>query len=90
MRIFLYKLRITEHADDGQRVQEAAPQGRWQIRIMLAALTTRGLEAPMIIAEPTSSDIFLVYLEQIFVFLAAARPNCKCDELTTNFPSTVS
>ena len=32
---------------------------------MLAALTTRGLEAPMTIGEATDGDIFLAYLEQI-------------------------
>ena len=52
-------------ATRGQRVKEATPQGHWQILTMLAALTTRGLEAPMTIAEPTDGDIFLAYLEQI-------------------------
>src|SRR5262249_33495794 len=49
----------------GQRVKEATPQGGWQILTMLAALTTRGLEAPMTIAAPTDGDIFLAYLEQV-------------------------
>jgi transposase len=52
-------------APRGQRVKEAIPQGRWQILTMLAALTTRGLEAPMTIAEPTDGDIFLAYWEQV-------------------------
>jgi transposase len=52
-------------APRGQRVREATPQGRWQILTMLAALSTRGLEAPMTIAEPTDGDIFLAYLEQV-------------------------
>jgi transposase len=52
-------------APRGQRVKEATPQGRWQILTMLAALSTRGLEAPMTIAEPTDGDIFLAYLEQV-------------------------
>src|SRR5262249_60960201 len=52
-------------APRGQRVKEATPQGRWQILTLLAALTTRGLEAPMTIAEPTDGDIFLAYLEQV-------------------------
>src|SRR5262249_7942888 len=52
-------------APRGQRVNEATPQGRWQILTLLAALTTRGLEAPMTIAEPTDGDIFLAYLEQV-------------------------
>lgn len=52
-------------APRGQRVKEATPQGRWQILTMLAALTIRGLEAPMTIAEPTDGDIFLAYLERV-------------------------
>jgi transposase len=46
-------------------VNEATPQGRWQILTVLAALTTRGLEAPMTIAEATDGDIFLAYREQV-------------------------
>lgn len=46
-------------APRGRRVNEATPQGRWQILTMLAALTTRGLEAPMTIAAPNDGDIFL-------------------------------
>ena len=49
----------------GQRVQEATPQGHWQTLTMLAALTSKGLQAPMTIAEPTDGDIFLAYLEQV-------------------------
>jgi transposase len=51
-------------APRGQRVQEATPQGRWQMLTMLAA-PTRGLEAPMTIAAPTDDDIFLAYLQQV-------------------------
>jgi hypothetical protein len=32
-------------APRGQRGKEATPQGRWQILTLLAALSTRGLEA---------------------------------------------
>ena len=52
-------------APRGQRVNEATPQGRWEVLTMLAALTIRGLEAPMTIAAPTDGDIFLAYLEQV-------------------------
>jgi transposase len=52
-------------APRGQRVKEATPQGHWQVLTMLAALTTRGLQAPMTIAQPTDGDIFLAYLEQV-------------------------
>jgi transposase len=52
-------------APRGQRVPEATPQGHWQTLTLLAALTTRGLEAPMTIPEPTDGDIFLAYVEQV-------------------------
>jgi hypothetical protein len=49
----------------GQRVQEGTPQSPWQTLTLFAALTTRGLEAPMTIPEPTDGDIFLAYGEQV-------------------------
>jgi len=52
-------------APRGERVREATPQGHWKILTMFAALTTRGLEAPMTIPEPTDGDIFLAYIEQV-------------------------
>lgn len=59
---------MTRHygrAPRGQRVREATPQSHWQTLTLFAALTTRGLEAPMTIAEPTDGDIFLAYVEQV-------------------------
>jgi len=59
---------MTRHygrAPRGQRVREATPQGHWQTLTLFAALTTRGLEAPMTISEPTDGDIFLTYVEQV-------------------------
>jgi transposase len=49
----------------GERVREATPQGHWKILTILAALTTRGLRAPMTIPEATDGDIFLAYVEQV-------------------------
>ena len=59
---------MTRHygrAPRGQRVREATPQSHWQTLTLFAALTTRGLEAPMTISEPTDGDIFLAYVEQV-------------------------
>lgn len=59
---------MTRHygrAPRGQRVGEATPQSHWQTLTIFAALTTRGLEAPMTIPEPTDGDIFLAYVEQV-------------------------
>jgi transposase len=52
-------------APRGQRVPEATPQSHWQTLTLLAALTTRGLKAPMTIPEATDGDIFLAYVEQV-------------------------
>lgn len=52
-------------APGNQRVGEAVPQGHWRTVTMLAALTMRGLQAPMTIEAPTDGDVFLAYLEQV-------------------------
>lgn len=52
-------------AGRGERVREATPQGHWRTVTMLAALTIRGLQAPMTIASATDGDVFLAYLEQV-------------------------
>jgi DDE superfamily endonuclease len=52
-------------APRGERVAEGTPQSHWHTVTMLAALTTRGLQAPMIIESPTDGDVFLAYLEQV-------------------------
>jgi len=52
-------------APSGERVAEGTPQSHWHTVTMLAALTTRGLQAPMTIESPTDGDIFLAYLEQV-------------------------
>ena len=52
-------------APSGERVAEGTPQSHWHTVTMLAALTTQGLQAPMIIESPTDGDVFLAYLEQV-------------------------
>jgi len=49
----------------GERVREATPNSHWRTVTMLAALTKRGLQAPMTIESPTDGDVFLAYLEQV-------------------------
>ena len=49
----------------GERVREATPNSHWRTVTMLAALTTRGLQAPMTIESATDGDVFLAYLEQV-------------------------
>ncbi|MGA3319094.1 MAG: transposase [Candidatus Korobacteraceae bacterium] len=52
-------------APSGKRVPEGTPQSHWHTVTMLAALTTKGLQAPMTIESPTDGDVFLAYLEQV-------------------------
>lgn len=52
-------------AQRGERVREGTPNGHWHTVTMLAALTRRGLQAPMTIESPTDGDVFLAYLEQV-------------------------
>jgi transposase len=49
----------------GERVAEGTPNSHWSTLTMLAALTTRGVQAPMTIESPTDGDVFLAYLEQV-------------------------
>jgi transposase len=52
-------------AQRGERVREGTPNGPWHTVTMLAALTRRGVKAPMTIESPTDGDVFLAYLEQV-------------------------
>ena len=52
-------------AQRGERVREGTPNSHWRTVTMLAALTRRGLQAPMTIESPTDGDVFLAYLEQV-------------------------
>jgi transposase len=52
-------------APRGERVREGTPQGHWRTLTLLAALTTKGLQAPMTIESATDGDVFLAYLEHV-------------------------
>jgi transposase len=56
----------------GRRIHEATPGGHWKILTILSAISTRGILATMTIEEPTDSDIFLAYVQQ--VLCPALRP----------------
>jgi transposase len=49
----------------GKRIHEATPGGHWKILTILSAMSLRGLIATMTIEQPTDSDIFLAYVEQV-------------------------
>lgn len=49
----------------GRRIHEATPGGHWKILTILGAMSLRGMVATMTIEEPTDTDIFLAYVEQL-------------------------
>ena len=49
----------------GRRIHEVTPGGHWKILTILGAMSTRGMIATMTIEEPTDTDIFLAYVEQV-------------------------
>ena len=64
--------RLYGRCHGGGRVAEATPGGHWKILTILGAISTRGVVAAMTIEEPTDSDIFLAYVQQ--VLCPALRP----------------
>src|SRR5450759_3201263 len=52
-------------APRGERVAEGVPAGHWRTLTLLAALTTEGVRASMMIESPTDGDVFLAYVEQV-------------------------
>jgi transposase len=57
--------RLYGRSQDGARICEATPGGRWSVLTMLGALRLCGLDAMMTIEAPTDGDIFLAFVEQV-------------------------
>ena len=49
----------------GRRIHEATPGGHWKIMTILGAMSLSGIVATMTIEEPTDTDIFLAYVENL-------------------------
>ena len=52
-------------AAKGERIAEAAPQGRWKVLTTLGTMSLRGIEAVMTIEAATDGEIFTAYVEQV-------------------------
>jgi transposase len=52
-------------APKGQRVNEATPQGHWQVVTTLGAMSLRGFDAAMTVESATDGDVFRAYVEQV-------------------------
>ncbi len=59
-------------APKGERINEATPEGRWEVLTTLGAMSLRGMEATMTVASATDGDVFRAYVEQ--VLCAALEP----------------
>jgi transposase len=49
----------------GRRVREGTPESNWKVVTILAAMSLRGMIAPMTIEAATDTDIFLAYLDHV-------------------------
>lgn len=68
----------------GRRIHEATPGGHWKILTILSAMSLRGLVATMTIEEPTDSDIFLAYVEQVLCPALAPGDVVVMDNLSSH------
>lgn len=57
--------RLRARCRGGRRIHEATPGGHWKIMTILSAISLDGMIATMTIEEPTDSDIFLAYVEDV-------------------------
>jgi transposase len=51
-------------APKGERIDEATPQGHWEVLTTLGAMSLRGIDAAMTVASATDGDVFTAYVEQ--------------------------
>jgi transposase len=59
-------------APKGERINEATPQGHWEVLTTLGAMSLRGMDATMTVESATDGDVFRAYVEQ--VLCAALQP----------------
>jgi hypothetical protein len=57
--------RLRGRAAKVERVNEAAPDGRWQVLTTLGTMSLRGIEAGMTVPSATDGDVFRAYVEQV-------------------------
>jgi len=57
--------RLWGRAPKGERVNEATPDGRWQVLTTLGTMSPDGMEAVMTVPSATDGDVFRAYVEQV-------------------------
>jgi transposase len=55
------------YAPKGQRLAGAVPYGHWHTTTFVAALTTRGFVAPMVVDGAVNGAVFQAYVDQVLV-----------------------
>ena len=71
-------------APRGQRLVGAVPQGHWKSTTFVAALTTAGLTAPLVIDGAMTGDLFVAYVEQVLVPSLVAGDVVIMDNLSSH------
>lgn len=71
-------------APRGERVQEATPDGRWQVLTTLGTMSLRGMEAVMTVASATDGDVFHAYVEQVLCATLQAGDVVVMDNLSAH------
>ena len=76
--------RLWGRAPRGERVQEATPDGRWQVLTTLGTMSLRGMEAVMTVASATDGDVFHAYVEQVLCVTLQAGDVVVMDNLSAH------
>jgi transposase len=76
--------RLWARAPRGERVQEATPDGRWQVLTTLGTMSLRGMEAVMTVASATDGDVFHAYVEQVLCATLQAGDVVVMDNLSAH------
>jgi len=57
--------RLYGRARKGTRAVGSAPYGRWHTTTLIGAVGVEGAKAPMVVEEPTDTDVFTAYVEHV-------------------------
>ncbi len=76
--------RLWGRAPRGERVQEATPDGRWQVLTTLGTMSLRGMKAVMTVASATDGDVFHAYVEQVLCVTLQAGDVVVMDNLSAH------
>jgi len=76
--------RLYARTKRGARALDYAPQGHWSTTTLVAALTTQGAVAPMVLDGPMDSAAFRAYVAQVLVPVLAPDAIVVMDNLSAH------